>query len=68
MQDRPLLESECKMTSDQTLGDRHANSLVFARENIEQWLWKRLERTERKKLNNGSLVWNQTLVQIKGRV
>lgn len=44
------------MTSDRTLGDGHANRLDFARENTEQQLWKRLESTKGKKLNNERLV------------
>lgn len=55
MHDRPLLGSDCKRTSDRTLGDGHANRLDFARANIEQ-LWKRLQSTKGKKLNNERLV------------
>lgn len=68
VQDRPLLGSICKMTSDWIPGDSHANGLVFGREDIEPWLRKRLERTKEKKSSKGSLVWNKTLGQRKGRV
>lgn len=56
------------MTSDWIPGDSHANGLVFGREDIEPWLRKRLERTKEKKSSKGSLVWNKTLGQRKGRV